>query len=243
MRLDSQAAGVQSAVACALYHKQTNDMGGDGAAPTGCCAVDATRGVPALCGDSLDGDAEGAGLVDEVVRDARTGEGDHALGEEGEQLVVAAEGSGPAVGVPVGLADDLVDAVALGPAGCYLLGAGAASVDEDDVGVLGLDLVEMRDDFARIVRLLTTRDGDEGSLGKMSGVLAVLFRALEVTGLDHGGGQFAGLGDVRPSPGPPDLAGLDAVGLCGRVAQPFEGVPALREVVGPVGGEFRVRET
>ena len=30
----------------------------------------------------LNGDAEASGLVDEVVRDARAGERDHALGEE-----------------------------------------------------------------------------------------------------------------------------------------------------------------
>ena len=92
----------------------------------------------------------GCGLVDEVVRDARAGERDHALGEEGEEFVVAPEWSGPAVRVPVGLADDLVDAVPLGPSRRYLLRTGAAAVDENDVGVLGLDLVEMRDDFARV---------------------------------------------------------------------------------------------
>ena len=48
--------------------------------------------------------------------------------------------------IPVGLADDLVDAVPLGPSRRDLLGARAAAVDENDVGVLGLDLVEMRND-------------------------------------------------------------------------------------------------
>ena len=81
---------------------------------------------------------------------------------------------------PSRVTDDLVDAVSLRPSRCNLLGAGAAAVDEHHVFVLGLELVEMRDDFAYVVRLLAARDGDECSLGKMSGVLAVLSGALEV---------------------------------------------------------------
>ena len=46
-----------------------------------------------------------ARLVDEVLGDAGTGEGDDALGEEVEEVVVAAEGCGASVAVPVGLAD------------------------------------------------------------------------------------------------------------------------------------------
>ena len=140
--------------------------GGDG---------DATRGVFTSGGHALHGDAQASSLVDEVVGDARTRERDHALGEEAEQLVVASEGSRPAVGVPVGLADDLVDAVALGPACRDLLGAGAAAVDEDDVGVLGLQLVELADDLAGVGGFLAARDGDERSLGEVGRVLAVLF--------------------------------------------------------------------
>ena len=77
----------------------------------------ATRpaGSSVLCGDALDGDAEPVGLVDEVVGDAAAWEVDDALGQEGQEFVVAAEGSGPSVCVPVGLTDDLVDAVTLPP--------------------------------------------------------------------------------------------------------------------------------
>ena len=46
-----------------------------------CGGDDATLGAPASGGDFLDGNAEGFRLVDEVVRDARTRERDHALGE------------------------------------------------------------------------------------------------------------------------------------------------------------------
>ena len=102
------------------------------------------------------------------------------------------------MGIPVGFADDLVDAVPLGPARRYLLGAGAAAVDEDDVGVLGFQLVELADDFsATSVASLPPATATKRSLRKMSGALAVLFRPLEVARLDDGGGQLAGLRDVR----------------------------------------------
>ena len=44
--------------------------------------------------DALDGDAEPLRLVDEVVGDAAAGEGDDAIGELGEEFVVALEGRG-----------------------------------------------------------------------------------------------------------------------------------------------------
>ena len=96
--------------ACDLWRKQW----GTGEA-MGRAAGVATRPAEScvLCGDALDGDAEAAGLVDEVVGDAGAGERDDALGEQGQEFVVAAEGSRPSVCVPIGLADDLVDAVPL----------------------------------------------------------------------------------------------------------------------------------
>ena len=98
------------------------------------------RRDPVECGscghlDLLDRDAELSCLVDEVLGDAAAGEGDDALGEEVEEVVVAAEGSGAAVAVPVGLADDLVDAALLGPACGDALDARAAAVDQHHVGV------------------------------------------------------------------------------------------------------------
>ena len=66
----------------------------------------------------------------------------------------------------------------------------------------------------------------------------VLSRPLEVARVDHGRCELAGLRDVGASPGPPDLAGLYAISLGGRVAQPFEGVSAVGEILRPVGLEF-----
>ena len=96
------------------------------------------RRDPAVRGSSrhlLDRYAELPRLVDEVLGDAAAGECDDALGQEIQELVVAPERSGPSVAVPVGLADDLVDAALVGPACRDVLDAGAAAVDEDHVGV------------------------------------------------------------------------------------------------------------
>ncbi len=60
-----------------------------------------------LRGAALHRDAELPRLVDEVLGDAGAGEGDDALRREVEQFVVAAEGCGASMAVPVGLADDL----------------------------------------------------------------------------------------------------------------------------------------
>ena len=64
-------------------------------------------------------------------------------------------------------------------------------MDENDVGVLGLELVEVSDDGGDVGGLLAARDGHECSLGKMSGVLAVLFRPLEIARVDHGRCELA----------------------------------------------------
>ena len=116
------------------------------------------------------------------------GEGDDALGQEVEQFVVAAEGSGPSVSVPVGFADDLVDAVTFSPARrsvrrrdrrharapCRDTWHGPCRAIEDGAG---------------IADVLAAGDGDEGSLGQVRLGLAILARAQEVPCVDGGGGQ------------------------------------------------------
>ena len=62
-----------------------------------------------------DGDAELHRLLDEVVGDARAGEGDDAPGQQVQELVVAPERCGASVAVQVRPAHHLVHAVALGP--------------------------------------------------------------------------------------------------------------------------------
>ena len=77
------------------------------------------------------------------------GERDDALRQEVQEFLVAAERSGPSVAVPVGLADDLMDAVAVCPLRCDALDAGAAAMHEDQVAVLGASHLQPRDDRKR----------------------------------------------------------------------------------------------
>ena len=97
----------------------------------------ATREALRSGGAAGDGDAELHGLVDQVVGDAGAGEREYALRQKVEQFVVAPERGGAAVGVPVGLAHHLVDAVALGPLRRDALDARAATVGEHHVVVAG----------------------------------------------------------------------------------------------------------
>ena len=120
------------------------------------------------------------------------GERDDALRQEVEELVVAAEGRGLAVCVPVGPADELVDAARIGPAGCDLLDAGAATVEQDHVAVLLARAVERAPDGVGICDGLAAGDGDEGAVGQVRLGLAVLAGAPEVAGVDGGGGELSG---------------------------------------------------
>ena len=160
------------------------------------------------------------------------------LGKEVEEVVVAAEGRGLSVAVPVGLAHHLVDAVPLGPLRGDLLDAGTAAVDEDHVGVLGAGLVEASGHRAGVGDGLAACDGDEGSVGQVCAALAVLAGALEVACVDGCGGEVPGPAGVTAVPRAPDLAGLGAVGVGGGVAHLLEGVAAVAEVPRPVGDEF-----
>ena len=78
-------------------------------------------------------------------------------------------------------------------------------------------------------------DGDQGALRQVGGGLAVLPRAHVVAGVDGGRGQLAGLAGVTAAPGPPDVAGVGAVGPGGFVAHPLERVAAVGEALRPVG--------
>ena len=69
---------------------------------------------------------------------------------------------------------------------------------------------------------------------------AVLAGAHEVAGVDGGGGEAAGLRDVRAAPGPPQAAGLGAVGFGGFVAHDLEGVAPVGQVLGAGGGQLQL---
>ena len=101
----------------------------------------------------MHGDAELHGLLDQAVGDAGAKEGDDVLRQQVEQFVVATEGGGTAVGVPVRLADDLMAAL-LSPLRREPLDTGAAAMHQHNVGILGADAVQSGEHGARIADLL-----------------------------------------------------------------------------------------
>ena len=91
-------------------------------------------------------------LVGEIAGDAGAREDDDASGHDLQHAVVALEGSGLAVGGPVGLEGDLRHLAMIGPACGGFLGAfRRAAMDEHHVGMLGEHLVEHGpDSFASV---------------------------------------------------------------------------------------------
>ena len=112
------------------------------------------------------------------------GKGEDALRQEVEQDVVTPEGRGLAVPVPVRLADDLVDAVLLGPACGDLLRTRAAAVQQDHIVVLELDAVERAPDGGDVAEVLAAGEADQGAFGQMRGGFAVFTGAQVVAGVD-----------------------------------------------------------
>ena len=141
-----------------------------------------------LRSDAMNGDTVLARFVDQVLGDARTGEGDDALRQQVQQLVVAPEGRCLAVAVPIGLADHLVDVATFRPLGGDAFGTRSAAVEEDHVIVFCLRLVELLPDGVGIADVLAAGEGDEGALGQMRAGLFILAGADEVAGVDGGGG-------------------------------------------------------
>ena len=149
-------------------------------------------------------------------------------------------GRGASVAVPVRLADDLVDAVALGPARGDLLDAGAAAVHEHHVAMLGAGLVEHADHRGRVGDVLAAGDGDQGALGQVRRGLAVLPRAHEVAGVDcwprsacRSGWRGCRDGAARCRRSPRGRLGDGVAHLLERVA-------AVAEVPGAVGDQLQL---
>ena len=137
--------------------------------------------------------------LDQGLRSARyrppgaaAGEGDDALGQQVEQVVVAPEGGGASVRVPVGLADHLVHAVAFGPLGGDAFHARSAAVHEHHVAVLGPRPVEAGEDGVDVSDVLAAGHRDQGAVGQVRVGLAVL------AGVDGRRGELAGLAVVAP---------------------------------------------
>ena len=180
----------------------------------------------------MDGNSELPGLVDQVVGDAAAGEADEALGQEFQELVVSPERSGTAVHVPVRLADNLVNALRLGPASRDLLRTLSAAVHEHHIRVLAVDVVQSGADRLGVVDGLAAGDGDERALRQVRLGLLILAGAKEVPGIDRRGGQLRGAAGVRAVTRSPGVAGVAAVVFGGGIAQLLEGVAPVAEVAG-----------
>ena len=178
-------------------------------------------------------------LVDEVLGDPGAWEGDDALRQQAQQLVVAAERRGLAVGVPVRAADNLMHAARLGPASRDLLRTRTAAVDQDHVVVLGADLIERRADPVGVLDGLGAGDRDQGAFGQVRLGLFGLASAKEVPGVDGRGGELGCAARMRSVPRAPHVPGVGAVPLGGGVAQPLEGVPAIAEVLSVLDDSFQ----
>ena len=115
-----------------------------------------------------DADAEPLGLVGEIVGDAGARENDDGLRHLGEKRVVALEGRGLAVAIPVGLEDDLRDLAAVGPAGGDALGAARrAAMQKNHAGIVGERLIEHLPDALVIVASGAAGKGDARAFRQM----------------------------------------------------------------------------
>ena len=158
--------------------------------------------------DAMHGDAELGGLVEEVLGNPGAGEPDDALGQKFQQLIVSAERSGLAVGVPV--------------RACRRPGARPwtrpnaprSSQHPDRHRVPGPcrctcrvpDRAPRRSGWRR--RRAWSRHGHEGALRQVRLGLLVLSGAEEVAGIDRRGGELRRAADVRAVPGSPGVAGV-----------------------------------
>ena len=168
------------------------------------------------------------------------GKATRPVGRSLRELVVAPERSRAAVGVPVGPEHHLVHRVVVGPARGDALRPRSAAVHQHHVGVALLDAVERGADGVDVARLLAACDRDEGPVGQVRLVGAVLAGAQVIPGVDGGGGELRRVADVRAAARAPGRARLGAVGAGGVVAHLLERVAAVAEGPCAIDGAFEL---
>ena len=135
-------------------------------------------------------DAQLLGLVGEVFLDAIAREDENAHGQHIQHGVVALEGCGLGMLGPIGLEGDLRDLAGFGPFSGDEFGTlGAATVEKDHVGILGLDLVELAPDQAVIVEVGPAGEGDLGALGEHHFGFRAALGGQEIAAVDQRCGQ------------------------------------------------------
>ena len=137
-----------------------------------------------------DWDTQLFGFVGEVFLNAIAREDQNAHGEHVQHRVVTLEGRGLGVFGPVGLESDLRDLAGFGPFGGDEFGTlGAATVEKDHVGILGLDLIKLGPDQAVIVEVGPAGEGNLGALGQHHFGFRAALGGQEIAAVDQRGGQ------------------------------------------------------
>src|SRR5467141_3946810 len=186
------------------------------------------------------GDPESLRLVGKVVLDSRPREMHDADRQQFEHGVVAFERRRLGMLRPVRLESDLRYLAGGRPFGGDQLGAlWRTAVDEDHVGMLGVDLVEAVPDQVVVVEVEATGQSDLWSCGQHDLGLGAALGCDELPRVDHGRSERA-MVDKRSRPGAPGRTSVDLKAFDGLIAEEFETVTTFdqRDAFGCQALEF-----
>ena len=152
-----------------------------------------------------------------------------ACGTSARSSVVALEGRGLAVAIPVGLEGDLRDLAAVGPAGGDALGATRrAAMQQNHAGIVGERLIEHLPDALVIVASGAAGKGDARAFRQMHLGFGAALGGKVFAAFEERGGQL-GVVDEAAGAGPPCGTRERLVVLARTVAQIFEDLAAFEK--------------
>src|ERR1700758_525464 len=198
----------------------------------------AGRGSPGA--EIPNGDPETPRRVGEVVLDSRPREMHDADRQQFKHGVVASERCRLRMLRPVRLESDLRHLAVGRPFRGDQLGAlWRTAVNEDHVGMFGVDLVEAIPDQMVVVEVEAAGKSDLWSCRQHDLGLGAAFGCDKFAGVDHGCGERA-MVDERPRPETPGRAGMDLEAFDGLIAEEFQAVAAFdqRDAFGCEALEF-----
>src|SRR5690242_12550126 len=99
-------------------------------------------------------------------------------------------------------------------------------MDQDQVGMLGVNLVEALPDQVVVVEVKATGECDLRSGRHHDFGLGATFGCDKVSGVDHCRGKRAVV-DKRPRPGAPGRTGMDLKTVASLIAKEFEAIAAF----------------
>jgi hypothetical protein len=187
-------------------------------------------------GEHHDPDAERAGPVGEILLNPGAGEDEDADRQHVQHGIVSLERRRLGVLGPVGPEGDLGHLAVICPTGSDQFGSlRRPAVQQHHLGVLDMDLIELRPDQAVIVEVRAASHGNLRAGGQHHLGLGPALRGKEVAAVDHRGGQVA-MVDHRAAARPPGTAGVVLESLGREVAEEFhagapfdQGLPLGRE--------------